>query len=482
MHQDNDLEYMWSMVLQNLRKEYKGTDYIFDLWFGNIEFVSLDEKKAVLGCPSDTIKKVISERYMDILTDSMNEVIRSITGNPDSSVTVELESSKKRDPQTVREPSQPDDAGGQLTIQTDPGKTDVPLDILEEEPPISDENDVFSFTNTEYTFDNFVQGASNEVAYAASRNIAEGGMSINPLFIWGKSGLGKTHLMCAIAHRAHEKNPKLKVIYIKAEDLKNQVVNNLMQGGVPGMNALHDKFRNVDMLLVDDIQYLENKEASQKEFFHTFETLYFNNKQIIITSDRLPKDLPLSERLVTRFEQGLITDIKPPEYETRQAILYMKARQYKIQLSAEIVDFLAEKIQDNVRQLEGIVKKLAITHILTGQPVNMEMVIRIVPEYMRDTEPVSDVVDRIINSAANLFRVSPSDIKGPQRNKDIKNARNACMVVIRDSLSLSLSKIGEIFGRDSATVFSNIKSFKDDMENDPSLKTLIEQLQKEVLK
>ena len=198
--------------------------------------------------------------------------------------------------------------------------------------------------------------------------------------------------------------------------------------------------------------------------------------------DRKTICFPLSERLVTRFEQGLITDIKPPEYETRQAILYMKARQYKIQLSAEIVDFLAEKIQDNVRQLEGIVKKLAITHILTGQPVNMEMVIRIVPEYMRDTEPVSDVVDRIINSAANLFRVSPSDIKGPQRNKDIKNARNACMVVIRDSLSLSLSKIGEIFGRDSATVFSNIKSFKDDMENDPSLKTLIEQLQKEVLK
>lgn len=333
--------------------------------------------------------------------------------------------------------------------------------------------------NDEYTFENFIVGTSNRFAHAAALNVADNlGMKINPLFIWGPSGLGKTHLMYAIANRALKRDPDMKVIYVKGEEFVNQMVEAIMKNK---NREFRKKFRSADMLLIDDVQFIAGKEATQMEFFHTFDALYEDKKQIILTSDRPPRELTsLEERIRSRFEAGLLADIQPPDYELRLAILRGKIRQNQIDVPMEVIDFLAQNLQENIRQLEGVIKKLAMANLLTGDPVDMEMVLKTVPEYLREAEPVSDTVDRIISVVAKHYSVTVDDIMGSSRKKEIKTARNVAMYIVRSVTGISLPQIGAIFKRDHSTVHSNITGVEEELTSDPVLEATITEITKEI--
>ncbi len=331
----------------------------------------------------------------------------------------------------------------------------------------------------DYTFENFIVGSSNQLAHASAMNVADNvGSKVNPLFIWGPSGLGKTHLMYAIANRALSHNPDMKIICIKGEEFTNQLVEAIQKNR---NRQFRQKYRSCDMLMIDDIQFIAGKEATQTEFFHTFDALYEDKKQIILTSDRPPRELEsLEQRIRSRFEQGLLADIKPPDYELRMAILRNKINQNHVDVPKDVVDFLAQNLQENIRQLEGVIKKLAMSNLLTGQPVNMEMVIQTVPEYLRDAEPVSDVIQRIIDCVARRYEVSVSDIMGMSRKKEIKTARNVAMYVVRSVTGASLPQIGQVFKRDHSTVHSNINMIEGEIASDPVLDAQIHEIMKEV--
>lgn len=331
----------------------------------------------------------------------------------------------------------------------------------------------------DYTFENFIVGNSNRFAHAAALNVADNvGAKNNPLFLHGPSGLGKTHLMYAIANRVLARDPSKNIICKKGEEFMNEVIESIRSDR---NTSFRQKYRNCDMLLIDDIQFIAGTQSTQTEFFHTFEALYEDHKQIIITSDRPPKDLEtLEQRITSRFEAGLLADIQPPDYELRLAILKNKISQSNIEVPVDVMDFLAQNLQENIRQLEGVVKKLAMSNLLTGQPVSMDMVIQTVPEYLREEEPVSDMIDRVVNCVAKRFSVSPEEIMSSSRKKDIKDARNISMYVVRAVSDISLSQIGNAFGRDHSTVHSNIGGIESEIGSDPVLAATVKEIIKEV--
>ena len=235
------------------------------------------------------------------------------------------------------------------------------------------------------------------------------------------------------------------------------------------------------MLLIDDIQFIAGKEATQTEFFHTFDALYEDKKQIILTSDRPPKELTsLEDRIRSRFEAGLLADIQPPDYELRMAILRNKIAQNKLSVPEDVVDFLAQNLHENIRQLDGVIKKLAMANLLSGQPITMEMVLQTVPEYLRDAEPVSDTVDRIISSVARKYEVTVDEIMGSSRKKEIKTARNVAMYIVRSMTGMSFPQIGVVFKRDHSTVHSNVNMIETELLSDLVFDTSVSELIKEI--
>ena len=330
-----------------------------------------------------------------------------------------------------------------------------------------------------YTFENFIVGSSNQMAHAAALRVADNvGMSINPLFIWGPSGLGKTHLMYAIANRAVERDPALRVICVKGEEFMNEMIEAIRNNR---NQAFRDKYRKTDMLLIDDIQFIAGKDSTQTEFFHTFDALYEDRKQIIITSDRPPKDLTsLENRIRSRFEAGLLVDIQPPDYELRMAILRDKISQSGMEIPEEVMDFLAKNLQENIRQLEGVVKKLSVVHMVSGNPVTMETVLKTVPEYLRSTEPLSDTVSRIIKATAEHYGVRVDDVLGKERKKNIQTARNVSMYLVRTVTGASLPQIAVFFCRDHSTVHSNIAKVEAEIADDAVFEANVDEILKEI--
>lgn len=336
--------------------------------------------------------------------------------------------------------------------------------------------------NEDYTFENFVVGNSNQFAHAAALSVAENvGMKINPLFIYGPSGLGKTHLMYAIANRALKRDSSMKVIYVKGEEFLNQLIEAIRGGRSTATAEFRAKYRSADMLLIDDIQFIAGKESTQEEFFHTFDALYEDHKQIIITSDRPPKELTtLEERIRSRFEAGLIADIQPPDYELRLAILKNKADQNNLEVPIDVIDFLAENLQSNIRQIEGVIKKLGAKNLLSGMPITMDMVLTTLPEYLRDTEPVGDTVTRIVDIVSRKYNVTTADIMGTSRKKEIKTARNVSMYVVRQVTKMSLPQIGAVFARDHSTVHSNISMVESELTTNTLFEAVVSEIMKEV--
>ena len=332
--------------------------------------------------------------------------------------------------------------------------------------------------NFEYTFDNFIVGNSNKFAHAACTAVADNpATNYNPLFIYGPSGLGKTHLMSAVVNEIKKKKDDLSVVYIKGEDFTNELIESLSK---QQMNKFRDKYRTCDILLIDDIQFIAGKNSTQEEFFHTFNSLYEDHKQIILSSDRPPKDIQLlEERLKTRFEWGLIADIEPPDLELRVAIIKKKAEQVSLEIPNEVLTFLAENLRSNIRQIEGAIKKLSALSFLSGKSISMELARSCIEELLGGAEPLSVTIEKIYTAVQKKYGIRKEDILGQKRNKEIAEARHICVYLIREITEISYPSIGKIFGRDHATVISSYdkisKKLGDPMFN-IEIKTIISEV------
>lgn len=331
------------------------------------------------------------------------------------------------------------------------------------------------YLNRKYTFDTFVAGSSNQFAFAAAMAVANNpATTYNPLFIYGGVGLGKTHLINAIGNAILKKSPGTRVCYYTSEKFTNELINAIRY---QRMEDFHRKFRSIDILLIDDIQFIAGKERTQEEFFHTFNTLYESHKQIVVTSDKFPKDIPgLEERLRSRFEWGLIADIQAPDVETKQAILRMKAEQNKIALPEDVSSFLANASSSNIRELEGYLIRIGAYASLTSTPINLEMARDVLKDILiEQTKKLS--IDDIIKKVGNHFNVKITDLKSPKRLKTVVLPRQVAMYLARQLTPSSYPEIGERFGgKDHSTIIHAIRKVERMIEEDYQLRQTIETL------
>ena len=333
--------------------------------------------------------------------------------------------------------------------------------------------------NFEYTFDNFIVGSSNKFAHAACTAVAANpAMNYNPLFIYGPSGLGKTHLLYAITNEIKRKKPAAKIIYIKGEDFTTQFIEAL---AAQMTNEFRNKYRSCDVLLIDDIQFIAGKTSTQEEFFHTFNALYEEHKQIILTSDRPPRDMKtLEDRLKTRFEWGLLADIQPPDLELRVAIIKKKAEQVGIIIPEDVLTYLAENLRSNIRQIEGAMKKLGALAFLSGQKITMEVARGCIADLLGGEEPVSVTVDKIFATVYKKYGISKEDLTGKSRSREIAQARHVTIYLIRKITEMSLPNIGKIFNRDHTTALASWETIEKKLKTDAMLTLDINEMTKEV--
>ncbi len=332
----------------------------------------------------------------------------------------------------------------------------------------------------EYTFATFIIGPSNKFAHAAALAVAANpANAYNPLFIYGGSGLGKTHLLYAICAEIRQNKPQMKVIYSKGEEFTNELISAI---ATERTKDFHDKYRQADILLVDDIQFIGGKESTQEEFFHTFNALYQAGKQIVLTSDRPPKEIKtLEDRLRTRFESGLLADVQPPDFETRIAIIRRKAELLDIAIPDDVAEYISNRLKNNIRQLEGAVKKIKAYKILAGSSPSIVIAQNAIRDILNDSQPISVTVERIINEVSRYFEVTPQDIRSQKRSSQISLARQVAMYVVREVTQMSMSSIGEEFGgKDHSTVVYSIQQCREKMENDSRFKNTVEDIIKNI--
>ena len=466
MFSPSDYDRVWDSIRETLRGTGELSSTALDFWFANVKIVYIDDVSVVFSVENDLKRKTILDKYSAILNAAAASVI---PGCETIDLIVDAPPPKKLDgEERVISP---------LAIAEE-RRAAKPPDIAREKNQNSGGERRLTY-NSDYTFENFIVGNSNKFAHAAALAVADQPASkYNPLFIYGPSGLGKTHLMYAITNKLFERSPNMNAIYINGEDFTNQLIESISR---QTNAAFREKYRKADMLLIDDIQFIAGKESTQEEFFHTFNALYRDHKQIILTSDRPPKEMvTLEERIRSRFEQGLIADIQLPDYELRLAILKNKAESMNLAIGDDVLSFIAEKLHSNIRQLEGIIKRISATHLLDGAKIDMELARMLVPMFQQETEPVGEVADRIIAAVAKRYGVTSEDVLGAKRTKDIKTARNIAMYIIRQSTDLSLPAIGTMFSRDHATVHSNIKAVEKQMRAEPALDAEISDIRREI--
>lgn len=440
----NSMEEMWTLVCERLNESVG--QVIYDIWFKPLKLISFDGTRAEIEA-SEFMKKIIEQQFLDTVKDAFKSVI---------GFNVEII--------IVSEKAAPKEAPVQKPVQ----RTEVGFDSVGLE---------------ENTFDTFVVGNSNKFAYAAAHSVAaepdpnaeKPAEKYNPLFIYGDSGLGKTHLLCAICNEIKRWKPDVKIIFTRGEDFVNTIITGINSNN---MNAIHDKYRNCDILLVDDIQFIAGKPSTQEEFFHTFDALASEGKQIVLTSDRAAKDIEvLDERLRTRFEWGLIADIQAPDLETRMAIIQRKAKVLGIALPDDVVQFVAENVKTNIRQLEGAVKKINALVTLEGSQINVAMAQRAIKDIISDSRPVSVVVDKIISETSRTFGVTQSDIISKKKDAKTAKARQVAIYIVREVTGLTQKQISEFFGgRDRTTILYSVDSIAESVKKDSSLKKTIENI------
>ncbi|MBQ7847399.1 MAG: chromosomal replication initiator protein DnaA, partial [Clostridia bacterium] len=333
----------------------------------------------------------------------------------------------------------------------------------------------------EYTFENFVVGKSNQFAQAAALSVAtHPAGQANPLFIYGNSGLGKTHLLYAITHRIKQNFPDYKVVYVKGEEFTNQMIDAISRN----LNAeFREKYRSADVLLIDDIQFIAGREATQEEFFHTFNQLYENVKQLILASDLPPRDITrLEERLRTRFECGVIADINPPDLELRTAIVKKKAQNLGVSLPDEVMEYIAENLNNNIRQLEGAVKRICAQCMLTGTPVSLDLAVRSISDQVVGSESVTVTIDNILAAVSSHYGLTVEDLKSRKRTSNIASARHVAIYMIKKLTDRSLPAIGRVFGRDHTTIINSIDAVEKKLASDSSFDSEVHELLRTVKK
>lgn len=431
----NSFTDLWSVVSEVLRGDV--TDIVYKVWLEDLEPVSFDGSVVTLSTV-EFKRKIIEQKFNAVLHDAFEKAL---------GFAVEV----------------------RLITAESPAHA----------PTVEEVEDSFHEDNT---FQTFVVGSSNKFAHAASQAVAANpGGAYNPLFIYGRSGLGKTHLLNAIAHEIRKNNPKANVLFTQGEAFTNEIVRGIGIGQ-SAMNALHEKYRTADVLLVDDIQFIAGKPATEEEFFYTFNTLTQAGNQIVLTSDRPPKDIStLEDRLRTRFEMGLIADIQPPDIETRMAIVKRKAEALDLKLSDDVVQYIAERIKNNVRQLEGAVKKIKAIVTIHGSTPNMATVQSAIKDILNESRPERVTVDRIIEETARTFNADPADLRSKKRDAQTSRMRMIAMDIISDLTGMSTSAIGQEFGgRDHSTVVHALREIKKQKDKDSSLRTTIENITKNV--
>lgn len=409
---------VWEESLKHLQRHVSAVS--FDLWIKTLEPIDFRDGTFYLSTTTSTAKaqvlKLHEQQILDVLKSCSNEVLDFKIIAPEERDSFE----NKIEKEEVKKESQP----------------------------------LCNFNN-KYTFDNFVVGKSNQFVYGAATGVANHPFTkINPLFIYGGAGLGKTHLLHAIGNHLRKTMPELNVLYVTCNNFTTDYVESLKSGNSTANSAFRQKYRNVDVLMVDDIQFISNKTGTQEEFFHTFNDLYQNNKQIIIASDRPPKEIAtLEERLRSRFSMGLIQDIQIPDYETRLAILQKKCTQEDYHVDDEVINYIAEHSENNIREMEGMLHKVVFYAELIGQPT---ATMAVVPEALKDivdTTKQSVTPERIVDCVCKYFSISKDDIVGKKKNKEIVEPRQIAMYLIYEMLDLPLMNIGDIFGgRDHTTV------------------------------
>ena len=495
MDSAGDMSAIWQIMLNNIKDDREMPETAIDLWFGKFKLVSLYPDKVVFATESELKRGIIETKYTDFLAE---HTYRVIGFRPEVEITVDTSLAGDGTVAKMRELKAAHDAAEDEEDTDEPsfifyGDDEETYDDEGEETPVTDtvgaapapevkDSERRVTFNPDYTFENFIVGSSNKLAHAGALAVAENpGRKYNPLFLYGNSGLGKTHLMYAIANKIIEKDPTKKVVYVKGEDFMNQMVESIR---IQKNTEFREKYRKADVLLIDDIQYIAGKEGTQMEFFHTFDALYEDHKQIIITSDKPPREMvTLEERIQSRFESGLVVDIQPPDFELRLAILQNKAEQNNLDIPMDVLTFLADKLHSNIRQIEGVIKKLGAKHFLSGMPITIEMVRSSVPEFIRENESESDLVSTIVNTVARRYKTTAEEIYGRRRTKEIKTARNIATYVIRELTTLSLPKIGAVIGnRDYSTVHSNLQAVEKLLKTDPSLEAEVTEIIGEVKK
>ena len=424
---------IWSKVLTLLQNEMTTTT--INAWFDDATAVALDGDKFVLYSPTPFKRDIIAARYVPAIQNALQELFSA-----------------------------------QFQVEV---LTEGELAAYQQEQP--KKNDFFPGTE-EYTFDRFVVGSSNKFAHAAALAVAENpGQIYNPLYIHGESGLGKTHLLYAIAHNIHQKNPNMSVVYVKGETFTNELIQAIREGR---NQEFRDKYRFADVFLMDDVQFVAGRASTQEELFHTFNSLYELKKQIVFTSDRPPKEmLRLEDRLKTRFEWGLLADIQPPDYETRMAIIKNKAIRMGLDLPDTLLQLIAENITANVRQIEGTVNKIMAYQQLMGDSVDKDTVFRAVKGMFKDRSDIVPTADVIIDEVCKFYNIEADALRGQGRTKDISLARQIAMYQIRSMTNLSLKEIGKEFeGRDHTTVLHSIERITKMVKEDPEIKEIIKDI------
>lgn len=467
-----ELSLFMNSIIDQIRKNATMSETAFDLWFSDLHLLQIDTEKLVLATSDELKRKFLVTKCAELIKKS---VIDALGYEPDIEIICDVVRERNFCIPTDRimmeqEKKESADTNSFHTDDTDELYETETADTLHSQGLCP-----------EYTFENFIVGSSNQFAHACSVAVSNdpgGHHNYNPLFIYGPSGLGKTHLMYAIANRVQKMHPNMSIICTKSEDFMNELIESISKKTT---GRFRDKYRKADMLLIDDIQFVSGKTSTQEEFFHTFNALYENRKQIVVTSDRPPREMfTLEERIKTRFVQGMIADVQPPEYELRLAILRKKAEKNNLNVPNTVLAFLAERLDSNIRQIEGALKKIGAVSFLSGRPITLEMVKSSIPEYFRENKPVSETVDNILEVTARKYDVTVEQILGKGRTKNIRTARNVSMYVIRKVLDLSLPQIGKMLDRDHSTVHSNIQAIETEIQNNHRLNNEIVEIITEV--
>ena len=444
-----EIKNAWETIKETIKTEYDLSEISYTTWVAPLKFYKTEENTVIISIPSDQSHalKYISSKYKSYFQVTISEMM-----NHTYDVSFILEKDQEEEAETLHQ------------------------------DPRHLQNYSNANLNPKYKFDTFIVGSNNKFAHSASLAVAESpGVTYNPLYLYGGAGLGKTHLIHSIGHSSLQHNPDKKVLYVTSEQFTNEVIESIRSGNAAAMTNLREKYRTVDVLMIDDIQFIIGKESTQEEFFHTFNVLHSARKQIILSSDKPPKDMEtLEERFRSRFEWGLIADIQIPDYETKMAILRKNAEQFDKKISDEILDYIAANIKSNIRELEGAFNKIvAFIRLNKVEEITMEMAEDALKDIINPDQPRTITPALILETVAEHYNISPDDIVSRKRNGELIQPRHVVMYLCRNLIDIPFTNIAKLLNKkDHTTIIHGVNKITEDMEKDVDLKNKIDVIRK----